>query len=597
MSIYQEKAPAKTWWILHLLLFVALYLPNLGVRELRPDEALNASMAWEMSRTGRFFETRLHGEPVRAFPLDAWLISIASGFGRPTEWSARLPSVLAILGIAGISGYVAARAAGRLAGAVAAVMVLTSPVAMAESERAGGNAVFAFLLTAAWFSWYRLGRVEKRWNLAWFASLALVCLAAFDAGILAFLYFYLPLLFLRRPFRFAVRARRPAHAVGLGMCAAVLVAWHAASPGQVFFPWKTVVHRMMPESSAGYAGDLLWFPFSVGLYLFPWTFFVWPGFCAAFRPLETTPVFCRYLRTLILPVFAVGWLLPEVSPRSLLPVLGPLSVLTGIHYALLVRRHHRILARLPQVLGGAAVVAGGSVLAAIVLHAAGVVRFMGIPVRHVVVSACLAGAAIGLVRGLNSRLNGAWLWLRLVVAVLAVRLVFLAVAPPLHAAWHGRRRVFGRQLAESLPPEVTVYRIAPYLLPAECYYLDRPVVRIHNLDDVPLSERRGTLYVLAGDQYPLLDIETRRWEPCSPPVNLDSRVRVHVDWGRGPGGGLLRFEPQIESPAKPDRNDIIRMYRGVLRPPEDRLPAPPARPAGAGDAGMRNASQPDAPGP
>ena len=295
---YRETVPTKRWCYVHLAVFLALYLPVLGLREMRPAEALFGTVADEMCSGGGGLATTAQGEHIDSFPLCPWLVSVCSLFDRPNAWTTRLPSALAILGLAGLCGYVAARAGGHLAGAVATAMALTSVVSFTEGTRAGPHAVFALLMSAAWFSWYRLGRVEKNWSLAWPMSLAFVLVAVFGVGLQALAYFYFPLLFLRRPLRLWPRVRVPSHAFSLAACALVITLWLWLAPGQVLFPWTAIALRSIPEHTGSYLFRLLFFPVRCAVYLFPWALFCWPAFCVAFRPVERTPVFCRFARTL-----------------------------------------------------------------------------------------------------------------------------------------------------------------------------------------------------------------------------------------------------------------------------------------------------------
>ena len=582
---YRETVPTKRWCYVHLALFLALYLPVLGLRELRPSEALVGTVAGEMRTGGSLLATTAHGEHVDSFPLCPWLVTASSPFGRPNAWTTRLPSALAMLGLAGLCGYVAARAGGHLAGAVAAGMVLSSAVSFAEGTRAGSNAVFALLMSASWFSWYRLGRVGRNWSMAWGVSLAFVLVAVFGVGLKAFVYFYFPLFFLRRPLRLLPRGRVPGHALALGCCALVITLWLWQAPRQVLFPWTAISMGSIPERTGSYLLRLGLFPVRCAAYLFPWTLLCWPAFCVAFRPVERTPVFCRFTRTLIYPLFLAAWALPSVSPKALLPLLGPLSVLTGLHFEILIRRHYRGVRRVEKLLLSTCLVAGCAFMFLGALHGFGVVVFGGVGRTTWAFAMTLMLLVVMVARRFDMLFGAQPLWLRLLVLTGLLWLVFIGVNVPLRALRGGGRRAVARRLAESVPLNATVYRAVPHLLLPECFHLGRPVRRVPEGSSLPMHERERIAYVLAGPKPPLLDLDDRVWVPWSDPVSI--RPRRSLRFGRGNGRGLLRVDSVVHDDGR--RGAVVRMYRGRLRPPSER-PAPVPVDSGSPARGGQEAS-------
>lgn len=198
----REKNPTlKCLWLFPVL-FAVLYVSFLHLRELRSTEALSATIAAEMAEEGNNpLVTTVHQTQVDAFPLYPWLVTLCRTGIRSPEWTVRLPSALAVLAMAGLSGLVAARTGGAPAGAFAAAMILTTPGVLHEGLRATGNAVFAFFMTAAWFSWYRLGREKRRWGSAWMTAILFVLAGTLTVGVRAVALFYFPLFFLKKPLR------------------------------------------------------------------------------------------------------------------------------------------------------------------------------------------------------------------------------------------------------------------------------------------------------------------------------------------------------------------------------------------------------------
>jgi len=572
---YIERIPERRHVLLLLVLFVVLYLVNLGVRELRSHEALAAVISTEMLANRSPLVTNVHGERVDAFPLYPWLIMLCSGPDGPTERTARLPAALAILAMAALAGLTAKRAGGPLAGVVAASMVLTTVACLQEGVRASHDTVFALFLSAAWFCWYWLGRVQKRWVTAWFAVMLLVLAATFAGGASAFAYFYFPLFFLRRPLRGWRRMLFPAHFSALALVIGVVVCWLRLAPGQSLFPWGTLVLRAVPEGTGSYLRDVAAFPIECAGALLPWSFLMWPGFCMAYRPLEKNPVFCRFLRTLVWSLFLVAWFVPRSAPRMLLPLVCPIAVLTGLHYEILLRRHHLQLTRLCKGIAWLTLTAGGICLLGGVLHAGGLIIMAGLPGRDWTVNMLLLIAAVYTAQWLLSAgASGRPYWVRLLVAVAALRLAFLAVYPPTKSWLHSERRLTGQLLSNRLPDDtpaggtgaegagrVTVYRVVDWFLVAECFYINRPVVKINQLDD-ELPKDAQTVYVLGGDKPPILP--ERTWTACGPPVDLRLHHVRRVTFYPG-GLCIARIDVVAEERDRGRPPIIVRMYRGELR--------------------------------
>jgi hypothetical protein len=458
-------------------------------------------------------------------------------------------------------------------------MVLTSVACLGEGAKGSSNTVFALLMTTAWLAWYRFGRIDRRWWAAWFTSLFLVFVACLATGAYAIGYFYVPLLFLRRPLRAWPRMRILGHFVALGALAAGIALWLWLCPNQAFAPWRAAALDGGVPAYAGYLRDVLTFPFRCAVDLFPWSFLAWPPFCVAFRPVEKTPVLCRFLRTVVGSLFLVAWLIPGASPRSLLPLVGPLAILTGLYYETLLRRHWPQLRNLVHYLTGAALAAGVACVITGLLHVAGVVVFASISPVAWGINMALLLAAVWLARWVRSSGTIRSFWLQLLLATAACRLVYLATYPPFHALCRGERRITGGWLAEAVPANETVYKTDPRLLVPECFYLQRPVRQITDSRALPASERAKPVYVLAGDHPPILEPDRRVWTACSRPVDVRSRRVPRIRWGAG-DRGILRVEADfVNSEEGGSDAATVRVYRGDLRPAAGEATPGPAGPA------------------
>lgn len=584
--LYQEPIPGRSWWLWITAAFLLLYVPFLGVPELQTPEAVAVAVAEGMRAGGGWLEPRLHGEVMPVMPLYSWAVAVCQAAGFSAEWAARLPSVLAVLGIAGVSGLMAARMSGHLAGVVAAAFCVSTWGVLREGRTGQETVVAALLLTTAWFAWYRFGRGYKRWGLAWAMGLGLATLAFFAVGVKAFLFFYLPLLFLRRPLRIWPRFWLWPHLVMLAFAGVMVWVWYSLFPEQLGSLWPENGNSLIQRLSVGFFRHLWEFPLQCGILLLPWVLLAWPGYCAAFRLVEKTPTFCRYLRTLTVSWWLVAWALPWFGPEDLLPLVGPLAVMTGLHAEILLRRHARTLLRvIPFLAWGAMAVAGATGLF-LILHFSGTVDFARLTARTG--AACTAAALgafvlAGWLRRAAAKLSWPY-WRMLLFGVVALNLAVLSFHPVYRSLFFERRRASGETLAAAVPEKAMVYQLHEAYLAAEVHYLDRPVHRIRTPAELPATAPE--LYVLAGAKPPIL--ETRRWEPVSPPVNW--RQRFHAVWRWFPEAGRLFRVDRCgdENAAAPAAGDTARMYRGTLKPAVDQIPGvltetslPAAAPAGA----------------
>src|SRR5438105_902977 len=95
------------WWQRHrthivLLVWAAIYLPGLGSLEIKGEEGRRILPAVTMLQTGNYLVPHVGSEPYfRKPPLVNWIVAASFKLtGVRSEWTARLPSALAILAVA-----------------------------------------------------------------------------------------------------------------------------------------------------------------------------------------------------------------------------------------------------------------------------------------------------------------------------------------------------------------------------------------------------------------------------------------------------------------------------------------------------------------
>lgn len=357
----------------------------------------------------------------------------------------------------------------------------------------------------------------------------------------------------------------PSHFAALAMMAVVVTCWKLQVPDQPLFPWNAL--REMPAPAAGYLSRLIFFPLKCSLYLLPWTFLAWPGFCLAYRPMEKQPVFCSFLRTVVVSVFIVVWLFPGQSARSLLPVLCPLAVLSGMHYALVTRRHHVGLLRLCRwILLAASCLSGAAVLLGI-CHVFGIIDLPGL-------DTCIFAEYMLLLTGVYtvSRLLytgnriASPVWMRMLIAVALLQVIVLSVHSLSHNWLHSTRRLDGKRLAERIPPGQNVYTVLDDYLIVRTFYMNRPVIRIDDLE-TGLPRAAHTVYVLAENTTPIFS--SREWMAWGPPVRPGgSPAGIELEWLPG-GRCLLRISRKQATEPESGEQGTVQVYRGELRSPDE----------------------------
>src|SRR6266480_3503836 len=88
--------------LITLLVWAAIYLPAVGSLEIRGEEGRRILPAVRMLETGNYLVPRVGSEPYfRKPPLVNWIVAASFKLtGVRSEWTARIPSALAILAVA-----------------------------------------------------------------------------------------------------------------------------------------------------------------------------------------------------------------------------------------------------------------------------------------------------------------------------------------------------------------------------------------------------------------------------------------------------------------------------------------------------------------
>jgi hypothetical protein len=171
------------------LLALLLLLPGLGGAPFDdPGEGQHAEIAREAWASGNLLDLRLNG--VRYFdkpPLLYWLIALDFRAWGPSEWAARLPSVVGAAAAAGATAFFGARLLGPGAGLLAASALLSCALFAAFGRYVRPETLFAAAiqigLTGLLLGVRGEGRDARRWTLAGCAALGLASLIKDPLGL------------------------------------------------------------------------------------------------------------------------------------------------------------------------------------------------------------------------------------------------------------------------------------------------------------------------------------------------------------------------------------------------------------------------------
>ena len=336
-TIYKEAAPKKMAVIIYTVLLSALAFAWIPFNAYLSQANVRVALAAQDFANGDGL-SRLIAENgyLHDFPLYSIILSFFPNFGIKPELVIYSPAIVAILGISFIAAFMASKSSGHLAGITAmSISILTFSTGLMLNPCLN-TILSTFLIFLAWNIWYRMSRIKNyNWVAVWTISLLPVCLAFFASGAMSFIYFYAPLLFMKRPLKTRSRLVQVQHLIPLFFYLIV-----------TYTLWKqTFNHEALFFVTPVKGRSFLLFFSQLLIILTPWLFVGWPIFCASFSAVEKTPIFNRYIRTLL--VISTLITLFMHSERYLLsPLIAVFAIGGALNYEFFIRRYYLYLKRL-----------------------------------------------------------------------------------------------------------------------------------------------------------------------------------------------------------------------------------------------------------
>lgn len=527
----------RSWVGICILLaaFVLLYQPwNLGERELFRMEGFYAAQTLEMDRS--LMLTTAHGVAIQnAFPLYPYLASLLyHATSLPVEMAMRLLSVLMTAATSLLIYITVRRARSATAAAAAAAAFFAVNIVFEKSLDAAPTSTIALGLLSAQLLWFFCGVHRANWNAAWIFSFTVLGLTFLAGGFAPIFYFIFPLIFMRRPLTLWTKLNRPGLAGGIAILGGMILLW-----GVPYLAFSQVMPLQYLQFGAWslyhYGEQLLTFPVYAVVRFLPWSLLAWCPFCVALHPIDDTPIFSRYLRTIVIADFFLFWWLPGGEALDLFYLAGPLAILIGLSYEIAVRRYARPLRKVLRACGIFTLVLTALLLLFCFLPEEWMEKFVSISnsveFRHATTYLALtllaAAATLLISLALLSGNPRRPVWLILLLTAVAGAVFYWQTMHPYRVGDHSKSEL-GKELREALlrdaaklDPQFIVYKSDILDLYGECRYLGTRVQKIEALSELPQSA--DTVYLLTTE-FPQLP--ERNWTNLLAPDRVYLRHRL-----------------------------------------------------------------------
>ena len=314
------------------LLWVALALPNVSTRSFIWEEGTNAEIARSVLNRGEFLVPYIYGQRWAEKPsLLPWLIAgVAEITGQVNEWSARLPSMLAVLFVTLLTFRLGVRYMSLSAALFAAIALLCSPIVLQKLAIAEPDVIITLLSFATFVLWWNGAEAGRVGTMRWAGCGLLLAILAMAKGPQPAAFFVLGAggyILARRLWR-----EIPGFCLCLAFPAAATVAWAVVAylPGAAHV-WLAYMRLVGLPGGIDYLLMQLHFlvvtlaellPAAILLPFFPWRW-LRPGSSQSAEPVALALALYGIPTSLIL----LFW--PRSEGRYVMPAVPALVLLAG----------------------------------------------------------------------------------------------------------------------------------------------------------------------------------------------------------------------------------------------------------------------------
>lgn len=504
--MYKEKDLNKSWKWLLAFASCAVLLPQLSIIELQNSEAVYGHLARGVQHNQSLFFPSYYGETTSVLPVYPALIAFFDLF-LSTDIAVRMPSILGMIMMIYAAAYMAYRHQTRLSAIVSGACMMSSLIAVNLAAKGSANILGSAFIAVGWCLWFEFSRYKKDWRKAWIFACSFSLLAFFTFGFKGVLYFFLPIFFLRRPTDVRRRFLHPTFLSTFAVMLLCIILYYILNHNIKLSNNIDSFGLLSGESlfSEVYFSSFLKFPFEAILYFLPWTFLSWPAFCEAFGAMEKDRILFHVFRTLSLSLFILVWLLPGTQVEDLLPTLVPMSIMTGMHYQILIRRHHLVLKTLTSWIFKIVLTISVAMLGFFLYNIKTLEQILIGKTFLIVNSILLIISILVCIFFIAKGKRYYPIWLRMIFATLCFQWCFLSIKS-IPKMTHSTKKRIGHKINKQIPQEVkTVYYYFPELplreSHAQLLYIDGRMI-LNISEQLEEKEAPQEIYLISNKEKP-----------------------------------------------------------------------------------------------
>jgi len=321
-----------------VLVWAVIYLPALGSIAIKGEEGRRILPAIGMLKSGKYIVPEVGGNPYfRKPPLVNWLVAASFRiFGVRNEWTARLPSAVAVLAVA-IAFVTVARASLGPRGSIIAALIWMTNIGMIEKGRLIEiEALYISLCGLAVIFWLSFLVQRKSPWLIWVPASIFLGLGLLAKGPTHLIFFYaivLAVLWQMKEWRLLIH---PAHFAGLAIMLGIFAAWaipllHSTTTHVAVVKWSNQFTGRLQGVDFKFVSWIQNIPRGL-IYFLPWVLlFPFIRF-SKFHGYAERRLARALAWGMAVPFLAIN-LVPGAVPRYSMPVIAPASWLLAMSYA------------------------------------------------------------------------------------------------------------------------------------------------------------------------------------------------------------------------------------------------------------------------